>query len=177
MPEYKTAKPKKPIEVEDMEVYLEGSKEGWMRALIVFLWVYGVRIEEALSLKGDDFFEAEGFLWVNCPPNKNLQQPRRVLPVSLDTTFLSHLVEYVRSKKGSLIWPQSYVTVWRRLKDLDVELCPHRFRHNRATQYALKRAHPYELQAWLGHSDIRTASKYIHASGIFAEDLGKRIKI
>jgi len=176
MPEYKTAKPDKPIEVKAIQVYLNKCDLPWLRALIVFLWIYGVRITEALKLSKSDFERKEGFLYVNCPPLKTLENKRRFLPVKLDTSFLEVLLEYLDNVED-LLWPIHRTTVWRKLKKLDIELCPHRYRHNRLTKIALTRAHPMEIMSWAGHSKIGTSMKYIHASGIFAEDLGKKMEI
>jgi integrase len=178
VPSYKSAKPSKPVSSSDMKRYLNTNCEPWVKSLLVFLWIYGVRINEALKLQVEDFFSDGEYLYVRCPPSKNPSEPNRVLPVSLDTPFVKFLWDFVKFQKMGTVWlDASKTTFWRRMKKIDPELCSHRFRHNRATQIALTRAHPYELQSWLGHSDIRTASNYIHASGVFAEDLGKRLII
>lgn len=176
MPKYITANRSKEITSVDIGNYLLEIREEWFAAILVFLWAYGVRIGEALRLRRVDFYQADGYLWVNCPPLKMRKEMRRVLPISLKTPHIAELVKYLDELDAPyLVWPMSRMTIYRRFKAIDEELSSHVFRHNRATQLALTRPHPYELQSWLGHSDIRMASKYIHASGIFAEDLGKKV--
>ena len=178
MPEYKTARPHDPVTHEDMEVFMGSDAEPWVKALVVCLWVFGIRIGEARSRLRKDFSIQQGYLWLNAPPLKRTDEPRRVLPIRIDTPFLEYLLSYIRDlEPNKKIWGYSSVWCWVQLKRLDPTLCAHRFRHNRATMIALTRAHPYELQSWLGHSDIRMASLYIHSSGVFAEDLGKRLVI
>jgi integrase len=182
MPQYKSARPRDAITLEDVERYMIGSADPWVKALIVCLWVYGIRISEALSRTRRDFTVQQGYLWLNAPPMKNPNEPDRRLPISLETPYLEYLTEYLtnidpKANPNQRVWSFSTVWAWVQLKRVDSTLCAHRFRHNRATKIALTRAHPYELQSWLGHSDIRMASTYIHASGIFAEDLGRRLKI
>jgi integrase len=153
-------------------------KEPWLGASMVLLWAYGIRIGELEKLRKKDFSIRDGYLYVDAPPSKNPNNPERLLPLSLDSPFFDLLLHYLRTlKRDDIFLPVHRTTFWRRLKMIDPELSPHVFRHVRATEIAKTRPHVFELKSWLGHSDIRTSQKYIHASGVFAEDLGKRINL
>ena len=182
MPEYKTANPRKKIPAFTLGKILSKCEqeriEPWVQALTVLLWVFGIRIGEAEKLRKLDFVIKDGYLWVDCPPEKNPNKPDRVLPISLNTPHLKVLIDYVGTLEPDQIFmPMHRTTYWRRLKKMDEELSAHVFRHNRTTQISLTKPHEFELQSWLGHADTRMSHKYMHESGVFAIDLGKRLKI
>jgi integrase len=194
MPKYKTAQPHAPISLEDVERYASMDVEPWVKALVFTLWAWGVRIVEVVGrkeqvIKGRVYPEfppkikrdlriEDGYLWLNVPPAKNKKDELRNLPIKLDTPHIDLLLSYLNTlEETAVIFPYSSEWCWVQLKKLDPTLCAHRFRHNRATKIALTRAHPYELQNWLGHSDMRMSNNYIHGSGVFAEELGKKMDI
>lgn len=178
MPRYISANPKKKIPTFTLGELIDYLEESWVKAVTIILWAYGIRIGEVEALRRYDFTIRDGMIWMDAPPEKNKNNPDRVLPLSLDTPFFPILVDYLNSLgDGDVIMPMSRQTYWRRLKAVDPELSAHVFRHYRATQIALTKPHEYELQNWLGHSDTRMAHKYIHGSGVFAIDLGKRMRV
>lgn len=178
IPKYKTAKPYEEITRENLEKYLSVDLEPDVKALIVCLWIYGLRISEALMLRPYDFRDIDEGLQVNTITLKRGKKERRVLWCDNGTPHLQILKSYVFSlDQMTKLFPMRRETYWSKFKKLDLSLCTHRFRHHRATQLALQRATVFELQNWLGHADVRQSTRYIHASGIIARDLGKRIKI
>jgi len=178
MPEYKTAKPKEEITLEDLDVWLKNCEDKVIRSLLVCLWIYGVRISEALTLRREDFSKVADGIQLRTITLKRGGPESRVLWAADNTPHIQDMVSHVFTlDQMSKVYPMHRQTAWRKLKRLHETLCPHRFRHNRATKFAIARATPYEIQNWLGHTDVRMSSKYIHASGIIARDLGKRVNI
>lgn len=178
MPKYKTAKPEKEITLEEMNTWTNLIQDPEIKALLICLWIYGLRITEALRLRREDFSKIDDGLQVRAITLKRGKTIHRILWAKNDTPHIQQLISYVFSlDQMSKVFNMHRWTAWKKFKKLDEALCPHRFRHNRATKFAIARATPYELQNWLGHTDVRMSSEYIHASGIIARDLGKRVEI
>lgn len=181
MPEYKTANKFKPITRDDVKIWLDSDAQNWVKALMIFLYLYGLRISEALSLRRQDFYELDGFLFLMAPETaleKNRDPSPRRLPISLKAPGMDYLKQYLETlEPDELLFPYSRSWSWIQINKVDPELSPHVFRHNRATEFFLQDASEVEVQVWLGHSDTRMSSKYRHKSGVFSERLGKRTTI
>lgn len=181
MPEYKTANKYKLINRNDVATWLSSGAETWVIALMIFLYLYGTRIGETLSFLRGDLYTQDGYLWLIAPEatlEKNKDPYPRRLPIKLDSPGVPYLLKYLDSKDPEdLLFPVSRSHAWVKIKEVDPELSPHVFRHNRATEFSLQDATDTELQIWLGQSDSRTASRYRHRSGILSEKLGKRTTI
>ena len=67
MPEYKTANKYKMITRDDVASWLQKDVEPWIKALLIFLYLYGVRIGEAITLKTSDFYVQETYLVLIAP--------------------------------------------------------------------------------------------------------------
>lgn len=181
MPTYKTANKFKMINRDDVSNWLSTEAEPWVKALMIFLYLYGVRIGEALRIVRGDLYVQDDYLFLIAPETaleKNRDPYPRRLPVSVKSPGVPALLEYLETKDPEdLLFPISRSHAWTKIKEIDLELSPHVFRHNRATEFALQDASDTEIQVWLGHSDTRSASKYRHRSGIISEKLGKRTTI
>lgn len=182
MPQYITANPRKRITTNTLGEILEKSYELghalWVQALIVLAWAYGIRRGEIYKLRKKDLKVLDGFLYIDSVPLKNPSKPDRELPLSVDTPYLDILLHYIDKleDKDSLL-PMSVKTFYRRLKKIDPELSPHVFRHNRGTELPFQTDNPYEIMSWMGHSDLRTALKYMHGSSRLAQRLGHKMTI
>lgn len=162
-------------EVESM--IKEASPE--LQALIAFLYLWGARIGEALSLTAEDFTKSPRRLKARILTEKvrvegPIREQHRSVAVDLSSPFTPYLLEYVSSHHGKL-WGFSRVTAWRKLKRLNPQCSPHIFRHTRATKLASRTNNPYALMAFFGWSDLRPAMRYIHASGTLALSLSSKI--
>lgn len=178
MPKYKTAKPYEAIEKRDLDKWLSLDLDRDVRYLIICLWIYGMRISEAIKLRPNDFKEVGKGLQCTSITLKRGKRITRVLWADLKTPYIEALRSYVFSiDQMSKIFTRRRETYHCKLKKIDSTLCSHRFRHNRATRFALNGATPFEIQYVLGHVDIRQSVRYVHMSGIIAQDLGKRIAI
>jgi len=181
MPEYKTANKYKTINRNDVKSWIQAEAKPWVKALMIFLYFYGLRISEALRIERQDLYTQEGYLWLIAPETALLKNqdpyPRR-LPIKLDSPGMEYLLEYLENlDPDERLFPYSRVWAWASINKIDTELSPHVFRHNRATEFFLQDASEVEVQAWLGHSDTRQSSKYRHKSGIHTERLGKKTVI
>lgn len=181
IPEYKTANKFRTINRNDVETWLSTKSENWVKALMIFLYLYGVRIGEALQIKREDLYIQEDYLFLITPVStleKNPDPYPRRLPISVRSPGAPYLLAYLEAlDPDDLLFPYSRSYSWKMIHRIDPELSPHVFRHNRATEFSLQDATDSELQAWLGHSDPRQASTYRHRSGVLSEKLGKRSTI
>jgi len=182
MPAYKTANPRKKITSTTLGQYLKTCDllefKTWVKACMVLLWAYGIRIGELRRLRKEDLTLSDGYLIIESIPLKNPSDPFRDLPLKTNTPHLTILIKYwLMLPAGSKILPHSENTLRRRLKKIDPELSPHVFRHWRGTRLGFATENPYKIMGWMGHSDIRTAVKYQHMSGALADKLGREMEI
>jgi integrase len=181
MPKYIYANKYKPINRNDVKSWLESEVPDWVKALMIFLYFYGVRIGEALKVKAGDLYIHEGYLYLETR-EEDLEKskdphPRR-LPVSLDSPGMDFLLGYLEDlDEDDYLCTYSSVWCWVMMRRVDPEISSHVFRHNRATEFSLQDGKEIEIQNWLGHSDPRATQKYLHGSGIHTERLGKKTKI
>jgi len=182
MPKYKTANPRKKIPSPTLGKMLRRSEElghePWVRALMVLIWAYGIRRGELSNIRRGDLKIINEFLFLDSTPLKNPSKPDRELNLHVDTPYFGLLLDYLDTLgDDAYILPMSEKTFYRRLKAIDPELSYHVFRHWRGTRLPFMTDNPYEIMSWMGHSDIRTAIKYQHQSGVLAQKLGKKMRI
>ena len=181
MPEYKYANKYKVLKKNDVETWLSLDEPRWVKALLIFLYLYGVRIGEALMIKREDLYELDEYLYLMPPETallKNQDPYPRHLPLSIKAPGMSYLRKYQEDlEPQDLLFPYSDSYCWKRIHRVDPELSAHVFRHNRLTEFFLQDATEVEVQVWAGHSDTRQASNYRHRSGILSEKLGKKTKV
>lgn len=168
MPNYTKAKPEKPISQEEIKRLIDSTDNHEIRSLIIYLWIYGVRVSEALSVTVEDFWVQDNMLYVKSHTLKNPNIDYRVLPAPLDTPFINILRGYLSLVKTGKVWPRSRQYAWQKLHDIDPEYCPHRFRHNRLQRLAdgpdkddEKGASAFEIRDFAGHSSTKPAESYV----------------
>lgn len=147
------------------------------QSIICFLYLSGVRISEALSLKRSDFWTDSKYLNIRVPLSKtgarkqNSLKIERILffPLDLDEIkfFLAFIIRYIEAKNdeaGSLIWRLNRRTVYKFLQTLEIKVYPHLFRHTRASIFAEKNVTNSQARAWFGWAKSDMFDRYVHVS-------------
>jgi len=172
---------------QEMEETLAKTNKLWLKALVSFLYVFGVRISEALRLKKEDFVVEGDKLVVTVPLLKKrtsgpFTNPTHILKADLNTPFVNYIVEWINQRQpGEFMWPlgRTWASVrkkaWMYIKELNPNVSPHIFRHTRLTKLALRGATGPDLMDWAGWSDLRPATKYLHAAGKLAEKFSDKL--
>ncbi|MCD6360244.1 MAG: tyrosine-type recombinase/integrase [Armatimonadetes bacterium] len=166
---------------------IENADRAWLKALIAFLYLFGVRITEALMLRRGDFSISGGKLVVRLRLLKKRKKSGpfadfHILRVSLEAPFIQHILYYLRGMEpDQRVWPlaenKNYARwkAWNEIKRLNRKCTPHIFRHSRLTKLALKGADAPVLMDWAGWSDPRPAGRYLHMSGSLAEKFADKV--
>ncbi len=181
MPRY-TYRRKNYLSKSEVAAMISHAEEAWLKSLIAFLYLYGVRITEALRLVRSDFTYDSQYLHVHIGILKRQSdtgpiEPSHILRISRDSPFMKLLFDYVLSKRAEQkVWKQHRGHVWRKIKKLNNECSPHFFRHSRLFHLAQIGATEADLMDWAGWSDPRPAGKYIKATGKLASAFSNRIK-
>lgn len=150
-----------------------------LQGLLAFLYLWGARIGEALSMSAEDFTHHRKVLKARIKTEKLRQEgpilgTYRNVPIALSAPFTPYLLGFIDGKQGRL-WRMNRVTYWRRIKKLNPLCTAHIFRHTRATRLAEETNDPLALQAFFGWADLRMAMKYIHASGTLSARLAYKV--
>lgn len=171
MPKYKF-KREKLTTAEEVRAMIEKADSPWLKAAVAFLYLFGCRCTEMLKLRKEDIWVADGVLHARIPVLKRRQvngpygQPTHILRVKASAPFAEYIIKYVDSlPPGSRVFPHSRWWTWKKIKDLNPNISPHVFRHDRLTKIAMKRPDPYLLKEWAGWSDIRPSTYYVESVG------------
>lgn len=160
---------------------LRGSDTPWVRSLLVYLYLFGVRITEAVRLNRSDLvieaLDGVEYLVSNSPTVKNRKVHSRRLYIPLDAPHMDILLSYMRVQGDERMWRYSRGWAWKKVTDLNEDISPHIFRHNRLTRLAQNEATAFQIQSFAGHSDLRPASAYIQISGVMTLRMVERIKV
>jgi len=174
-------------EVLDM---IEAANEDWLKALIALLYLYGMRISEALRLTPNDF-STEYKKWLACRvrlskkrKTKGPVEPMHILRANYKKESLRpfilplmrHLIDRTKRFPQEPLWVQDRTTIWKKIKQLNANCSPHFFRHSRLYHLAEKGATAVVLRDWAGWSDLRPAGSYIQAGGHLAKKYADRIE-
>jgi len=184
MPIYKFKRRKLTTE-EEVRSMIEKAKWPWLKALIAFLYLYGCRISEALNLKRSNIWVEGDYLIAEIGVLKRRREKRgpyenipHLIHVSLDAPFVKDVllpyIEEIKEKEARL-FPVSRQLAWLRIKELNPNISPHVFRHDRLMKLAMKGASEAELMDWAGWSDPRPAGTYIRATGRLAMKLADKV--
>ena len=175
MTNFKYAKKDKLITSQVFKNMLKSAEKAWVKSLLVYLYLYGVRITEAIRINLEDLtiesFNNVEYLIANSPTLKNRKVHNRRIYMPLNTVYLPILLGYMDGHKGGRLWPYSRVWAWKHVTALNPEVSPHVFRHNRLTRFAQDEATAFQIQSFAGHSDLRPASSYIQTSGVITRKL------
>lgn len=157
---------------EEVEAMIRRADKPWLKAMVAFLYLFGCRCSEALMLKKEDLWVEGGVVFAKIPilkrraSNGPYERPMHILRVKADAPFVNVVLEHWSGlKDGQRLFPHSRWWTWKKIKDLNPNMSPHVFRHDRLTKIALKRPDPYLLKEWAGWSDTRPAEHYVEAVG------------
>ena len=187
MPRYKFTR-EDIISQQEMEETLAKTDKLWLKALISFLYVFGVRISEAIRLRRRDFAIEGDKLTVNVGVLKKrtssgpFKEAYHILRVNLNTPFVNYITEWMNQRQpDEFMWPLGRTwagarkRAWMCIKELNPNMSPHVFRHTRLTKLALKDATGPDLMDWAGWADLRPAARYLHLAGKLAEKFSDKI--
>ena len=185
MPTYKF-KRKDTSTIQEIEHMINLTKYPWVKALIVFLFLYGCRITEALNLQTSDVWIENEYIVAKIGVLKRRNQksgPYENLPhlvhININAPLAKlHLLPYLISTKNTQarLFPVSRQLAWIRIKEVNQQISPHVFRHDRLMKLAIKGASEAELMDWAGWTDSRPASSYIRATGRLAMNLADKVE-
>ena len=159
---------------EEVTAILESvSPVGWQRcrdrAILEVLYGCGLRVSEAVGLKGSDVFFEEGFVRVTGKGDKQRLVPLGEVAAEAVKAYLSlrpfDTDDLFVGKSGL---PLSRVSVFNLVKrqamaaGIHKEISPHTFRHSFATHLVENGADLRVVQEMLGHESIRTTEIYTH---------------
>ena len=165
--------------VEEVQKMIEEATFPGLKSLIAFLYLYGVRVGEALRLEKKDFVIGSKSLKVHVPVEKKRVTGtlifRHNLAVTLKAPFMSHITDALAQAPEGQIWPRSRKTYWRKIHRLNPTLSPHFFRKNRATKLAERTDNVFALVDWFGWADARPATRYVQMSGRLAARLSDKV--
>jgi len=167
---------------EEVKKMIERADE-WLKSLMACLYIFGMRISEALSLTAQSFWIEGSYLNVKIPLKKKRKDtspivPSHVLRVNVETTpFAKLLLSHIQSKRPrEKLWPYHKGHVWRKIKQLNKNCSPHFFRHSRLFHLAEQGASESALQDWAGWADPRPASRYVKGTGRLASQYADKVR-
>lgn len=161
---------------EEVQKLLENTENLMDKVLILFLVSTGLRASELLGIKRQDIvIEREGSLYtidtLLDEINKNdiafikvkgKGNKERLVPITGKTLVV--FAEYLKKHNFDEIFPISYLSLWKRIKDLgsklNIKLHPHKLRHTSATLALQSGAELRVIQELLGHSSPTTTARY-----------------
>ena len=157
----------------------------WVGVLAAFLYVFGCRINEAMKLKPEDFEISEDYLAVKIALSKQKKKQTtgpydmsfHYVHVARSTPFVDEfIIPYRLSIRGERVFPYSRIWAWRKLKELNSQISPHVFRHDRLTKLAMSGASGAVLQDWAGWSDLRPAGSYLRTTGAIQKQFADKVR-
>jgi site-specific recombinase XerD len=161
---------------EEVQKIIDNAPQAKYRTLFKLMFATGMRISEAIALKINDIQPERGLIQIW---NGKGQKDRvTLLPPTLLEELEEHLKEYkptrwvfAGDKPGAHITARS---VQRAFKNSLLKSCitkqfsVHSLRHKFATSVVEMGNDIYRLQQLMGHSYVRTTSRYIHISNLNA---------
>jgi integrase len=173
---------------EDFQKLLSLMKENWLKEVIVFAVLTGMRRGEIINLKWTDVDLSRRVVFVHSSPTfKTKHGKQRVVPLSdvaaqmLNAKALTHVSEHVFTLNGKPILG-SWLT--RKLKFYvyeakleDDRLHFHSLRHTFASWLIQDGVSLYEVQKLLGHSNISVTQVYSHLQPTQLYEAVNRVKL
>jgi integrase/recombinase XerD len=125
--------------------------------LCVFLWMSGVRITEAITLKKKDIDFTEEMMSVKWQKSKKYK--KRIVPIHRN--LLQMLRIYTASKNlEDLVFPISRQRAFQITKK-HMNISPHQLRHSFAVNWLICKGDIVTLHRILGHANIKTTMEYL----------------
>jgi integrase len=163
-----------------------GAAEGQWRPLFATLAASGLRCGELFALRVEDLDLAQGNItvqrnmWNGHEGTLKTKQGYRV--VSVEPALVEMLREHVGKRDSGLVFrtqrgtPFGKSNVRRKLNQIlrTLKLKPaglHAFRHGRVSVLQARRVPGDLLKEWVGHSSLRTTSRYTHFQDDFRQQI------
>ena len=152
------------------------------RAIYELIYSSALRVSECINLKTGDYLKNERLIRIN----NSKRGKSRLVPVG--SRAIEYIDEYLYSsrakfaaKKGSdflflsrLGGALTRLEVWKRLDEygekVGIHFTVHSLRHSAATHILQNGANLVAVQAFLGHSDLKTTEIYTHLSNLDLKD-------
>ena len=173
---------------EDFQKLLSVIKEGWLRELVVFAVLTGMRRGEITNLRWQDVALSAKMLTIQSSPTfKTKNGKRRVIPISDTALYIlsakqgRNPSEYVftlndaKISEGWLTHAFKKAVYDVRLKDDRLHF--HSLRHTFASWLVQDGVSIYAVKELLGHSNVRTTEVYSHLTGSVLHAEVNRISI
>jgi len=157
---------------EDFQKLISIIKENWLKEVIIFAVLTGMRRGEIVNLRWQDVDLRRKLIYIQSNPTfKTKQGKKRVIPMNevvfnlLSSNYRRFTSEFVFHKNGFRIY-DDYVT--KKLKKyvtdagLNDKLHFHSLRHTFASWLVQDGVSLYEVQKLLGHSNISVTQVYSH---------------
>lgn len=184
---------------QDLLAMVKRARKRDVAALTVTLYLFGCRINEALSLRKEDVKVVGDKLVVNfttlkkrggsslrkSAPMRKLMVPLTALQIKERRTgqqydlILNPFLKHVGNlEDGELLFGLDYDSYWLKLKDLvpDRMISSHLFRHDRVSKLGEANVGPLKLQSFFGWADQRPLKSYLDLERIDLEEVGDAIK-
>ncbi len=174
MPRYRDGKLTKPMTAAEFSRLLQSSRlTPDKRSLLIFLFYSGVRVSEALRMRGRDFYSDDTNIY--CHVGKRLKHGllTKDLPIPLAARHVMELWDYVRvTPPERRVWLYGRKTAYRACRMLG--FYPHYLRFNRATAFARAGKDLLKIKQWFGWAKAETAMSYLGELDI--ADMGEALR-
>lgn len=184
-----------------VEEIVEKLPQKWKTAAY-FLWLFGCRANELLSLRKRDFKREDDWVIVNVAFSKRGDKKsaiqdgefkvdnrdRHGIYVYEDAPFISEILDQVRETEGlsELVWgirkhkDKGYHRLWKAFDRLNYNIAPHFFRHHRADNLTTVSMPENEdrrevMKQYFGWAKSDTADEYIKERGERTKSAGRRV--
>lgn len=173
---------------EDFQKLLNAIKEGWLKEIVVFATLTGLRRGEIVNLHWSDVsFDRKTLTVQSSPTFKTKQGKRRVVPLNDMASYLlqsrakreiSELVFTLNEKAISAGWLShkfKYYVYECRFKNDRLHF--HSLRHTFASWLVQDGVSIYAVKELLGHSDVKTTQVYSHLAESHLKESINRISL
>ncbi len=167
--------------LQEVEAMIQKARWSWLKSYIALLFLTGVRSSEALSLKQGDIRIEGDRLLIEVPILKQRKgmrmgpysRPRHVLGIPLNAPFTQEIISHWQSLKDPLqpLYPYSRIWAWKKLKEINPNVSPHLFRHDKATKLVRAKTPVDTVQYWMGWSTLNQLMRYMHLGEVDLKDM------
>lgn len=154
------------LEVDDVKRVIKGAQPGRDAVLLRFLYASGARISEAVHLRFNDIKGNRVTLNGKGKKARTLIVPQDVVKAMLALRWVTDASDafVFKSYRGHRLEERNARQVVHAAADeAGLEMSPHWFRHAHASHALDAGAPPHLLQQQLGHKNLATTSRYVHA--------------
>ncbi len=156
----------------DFQKLLNAIKEGWLKEIIIFATLTGLRRGEIVNLHWSDVDLQRKTITVQSSPTfKTKNGKKRIVPLS-DTAFYilqskadKNLSQFVFTLNGKPLYPNWISAIMKKYVvniGLPKKLHFHSLRHTFASWLVQDGVSIYAIKELLGHSDVKTTQVYSH---------------